>query len=132
MFIAFQSNAYQRSGYQINGGVKSDVRPAGGKSNAASYHLSRHEYEVKEFNRLQTERLEAQKALEAKELEIADLEKKRAKLLANQQMQSQLLLLFMEAKRLEDERLRLEELVARFMRDEEECYILLMCLPFIV
>jgi len=135
MFSAFQPSAYQRNAYQINSGVAVDNTQGGGKKNNTNYSNSRwdsrHEWENDQLKRVKAEKEQAERDLQAKEVEIAALEKKRAKLLADQRMQAELMLMFIEAKRLEDERLRLELAIKRFMQDEEEVYILLMCLPFI-
>jgi len=134
MFSAFQHSGFQNNAYQIKSGGTVPNNWMGGPIDNYYYdrikQYRRDQAEQQRLDDLERQKLEAQEALEAKEAEIAALEAQRLQDLADQQMQAQLLALFLEAKALQEQQLRIEAAIMAFMRDEEDCMILLYSLPF--
>lgn len=132
-FSAFQP-AYQHSAYQV---IPTVGRPYTGGGSPDNHYWDRvkdairDDDRIRKLNEVERERIKAEQELALKEREIENLELKRLKALANQELQEQLLALLMEAQRLEQERLYLEGLVKWLRMQEDDIMVILMSLPFV-
>lgn len=132
-FSAFQP-AYQHSAYQVIPGV---AKPYIGGGSPDNYYWDRvkdairDDDRIRKLNEVERERIKAEQELALKEREIENLELKRLKALANQELQEQLLALLIEAQRLEQDRLYLEGLVKWLRMQDDDIMVILMSLPFV-
>lgn len=133
-FTAFQFG-FQAGAFQVVVGASPAPRPGGGHKDkyiGQSYEISKYTWEQAERERrsLEAQREEAKIALKAKEYQIQALEDKRLRDLADQKMQAQLLQYLVELQALQAEQQRLEEMIAWYIREEDDILTILYCLPF--
>lgn len=139
-FSAFQHSGFQRNAFQILGGVVIPTQQGGGgkpskrkfKTEHNTYEVSKAAYLKKqqELEALRAKKEAARLDAERNEARILELEAKRQSDLANTFLQKQLLKAIQKAEALRLLQGNIDHQIMMMQREEEDIYILLMCLPF--
>lgn len=104
------------------------------ESHANSFELSKHQWEMEEYEKrkkLMAAAEEARLAEAANKYKIEALEFERLKDLANASLQQQLRDLLLESLYLEAQRIRAEEMLTFYMREEDDILAILYSMPFL-
>ena len=127
--MAFQSNAFQSSGFQIArfGGVPPIVELAPNGNGRREYQPTY--YELKAQRDFERKIENAALDLKATEIKIEELELKRLRDLADRQMQTELLALLAMQNELQQRIQALEQQRLRLLQDDDDFVALLMSLP---
>jgi len=139
-FSGFQHSGFQRNAFQIMGGVVvQQPQGGGGKISKHKFQTEHNTYEVskaaylkkqRELQALKAKKAAQDRAAEEKEAQILRLEAKRAGNLSNTFFQKQLLKAMQEAEAIRALQAEINQQIMMMQREEEDIYILLLCLPF--
>ena len=138
MATAFQVSAFQNNAFQIDAVIPSTPNGGGNASGSQSryeyntYEISKAAYNKnqKELQDLQFRKLESLRLSAEKEAEIQALEQKRLNNLSDTFYQKQLLRLLSESMAIAEQSRIIEFQVRAKKIEEEDIFVLLLCMPF--